>query len=168
MPRTLPSDPDRLPIARGPAIGRAHRAGFTLVEVLVVMAIVGILSALAYPAYRDHVTRAALMDAVSGLSSLAAQMERHYQDNRSYESVGAFTTPCRADAVLRTFGDFEVDCPPDGLGAATFTLRARGSGLAGGFTFTLDQRGQRATPSAPPGWNPCTSRWLTRRGEPCS
>ena len=171
MDRTRPAQPphgapssDRRPYAR-----IRPGSGFTLVEVLVVMAIVGILSAFAYPAYRDHVIRGALTDAVAGLSSVAAQMERHYQDHRTYESIDGVNSPCRGDVGPRTFGHFLVSCSaaPGALAATSYTLRSSGSGPMSGFVFTLDHRGARATHAAPPGWGTCGTRWILKRGETC-
>jgi type IV pilus assembly protein PilE len=133
------------------------------------MAIVGIVSAFAYPVYRDHVTRGALTDAVTGLSTIAAQMERHYQDHRTYESVVDVDAPCRGDVGPRTFGPFRVSCSaaPGALDATSYTLRTEGSGPMSGFVFTLDHRGARTTHAAPSGWNTCSTRWLLKRGESC-
>ena len=154
----------------GPAAVAAARrqAGFTLIEVMIVVAIIAILSMVAYPSYRDYLLRGQLADATSGLSVLRAQMERHFQDNRSYSTVGAFTTPCAAAASTRTFGLFEVSC--SGTPTATaFTLRAVGSGQANGFTFTISEADVRATTAAPgSGWNTCTTQWMVRKGQTCS
>jgi type IV pilus assembly protein PilE len=93
-------------------------------------------------------------------------MERYYQDNRTYASTGSFTTPCAADVSTRTFGNFVVSCSvtPD---ATTFTLQAVGSGASNGFTFTINQQEAQSTAAAPSGWNTCTGKWLTRKGQAC-
>jgi type IV pilus assembly protein PilE len=141
--------------------------GFTLIEVMMAMAIVAILTAIAFPTYRNHVIRGALTDAVNGLSTMRAQMERHFQDNRSYATTGTFTTPCAStDATTRTFGNFVVSCV--GTPTATaFTLQAVGSGNANGFTFTINQADVRATTAAPSGWTTCATAWMTRKGQTC-
>ena len=82
------------------------RRGFTLIEVVIVVSIIAILSAVAYPSYRDYLRRGQLADATNGLSVMRAQMERHFQDNRSYATVSTFTTPCAAAVATRTFGLF--------------------------------------------------------------
>ncbi|MCH8856823.1 MAG: prepilin-type N-terminal cleavage/methylation domain-containing protein, partial [Proteobacteria bacterium] len=59
----------------------AHSAsaqGFTLIEVMITVAIVAILAAVALPQYRDYVTRSRLADASTGLSTVRAQMERYF------------------------------------------------------------------------------------------
>jgi type IV pilus assembly protein PilE len=134
---------------------------------MMAVAIVGILAAVAFPSYRDYITRGQLTDATNGLSAMRAQMERHYQDNRTYATAGAFVTPCATtNAASRTFGLFVVSCPTAPT-ATTFTLRATGSGSVAGFTYTINQLDVRATTAAATGWPTCASKWLTRKGQPC-
>jgi len=141
--------------------------GFTLIEVMITVAIVGILTAVAYPSYRDYTVRGALTDGINGLSTMRAQMERHFMDNRTYATVGAFTTPCASSpASGRTFGGFVVTCSVTPT-AAGFTLLATGSGTSAGFGFTVTEADGRATTAAATGWNTCTTSWLTKRGQAC-
>ena len=153
-----------LPAAR-PA--RPASGGFTLIEVMMAVAIVGILAAVAFPSYRDFITRGQLTDATNGLATLRAQMERHFQDNRSYATAGTFVTPCAStDAALRTFGPFVVTCATTPT-TTTFSLQAVGSGRVAGFTFTINETDVRATLAAPSGWSTCASQWLTKKGQTC-
>lgn len=143
-----------------------HTRGFTLIEVMVTVAILGILAMVAIPSYRDYVLRGHLSDATNGLSTVRAQMERHYLDNRTYATSGSFTTPCAASEATRTFNSFVVSC--DGTPTATaFKIKAVGSGQTNGFTFTVDQSDVRATSAAPSGWNTCTTKWLVKKGQTC-
>jgi type IV pilus assembly protein PilE len=153
-----------------PRAAAQRQAGFTLIEVIMAVAIVGVLSAIALPSYRTHLVRGALTDGINGLATMRAQMERHFQDNRTYATSGTFVTPCATtDATTRTFGNFVVSC--SGTPSATaFTLQAvgnTGSNVAG-FTFTINQADVRST-TAPTGsgWNSCTTAWLTRKGQAC-
>lgn len=156
------------PTATPTHAGRTRRGprGFTLIELMVTVAIVGILAGIAYPNYRDYVMRGHVADATNGLSTIRAQMERHFQDNRTYATVGAFTTPCAAPPATRTFGNFVVTCSGAPT-ATTFTLAATGSGPVNGFTYTITETDARATTSAGPGWATCPTRWITRRGMAC-
>jgi type IV pilus assembly protein PilE len=128
----------------------APSRGFTLIEVMITVAIVAILSAVAYPSYRDYIVRGQLVDATTALSTYRADMERHYQDNRSFATVGSFTTPCAAGTTAsRTVGNFVIDC--SAVAAETYTLRASGSGSLTGFVYTITHQDVRATTGVPSG-----------------
>jgi type IV pilus assembly protein PilE len=60
----------------------ASNKGFTLIEVMIVVAIVGILAAVAYPSYQDHVRKSRRAEAQSALMGLAAAMERQLHRGR--------------------------------------------------------------------------------------
>jgi prepilin-type N-terminal cleavage/methylation domain-containing protein len=150
------------------ALPTRHHAsqGFTLIELMITVAIVAILAAIAYPNYRDYVIRGQLVDATQALSGVRANMERYYQDNRSYAPVGAFTPPCVNTDVQS--GKFNVKCPT----ADDSSYTAQAVGIAGtnadGFKFTLDQNGTQTTvvttPPAPSTFLGCTTAWITRTG----
>lgn len=59
-------------------------AGFTLIELMIVVAIVGILAAIAYPNYQEHVRKTRRADAQTALMELSQFMERHYTANGKY------------------------------------------------------------------------------------
>ena len=58
--------------------------GFTLIELMIVVAIVGILSAVAYPSYQSHVLKSQRQVAQAALVSLSSTMERYYSENNKY------------------------------------------------------------------------------------
>lgn len=58
--------------------------GFTLIELMVVIAIVGVLAAVAYPSYTDYVTRSKRATAKAFLVTLADRQERFFFDNKRY------------------------------------------------------------------------------------
>lgn len=149
-----------------PSRRQRGNGGFTLIEVMITVAIIAILAMVALPSYRDYIVRGHLADASNGLATMRAQMERHFQDNRTYATAGSFTTPCAAAAATRTFNLFVVSC--SGTPTTTdFTLQAVGSGAATGFTFTITEADVRATSAAPTGWTTCTTKWLLKREATC-
>lgn len=142
--------------------GTRRQKGFTLMELMVTVTIVGILAAIAYPSYRNYVLRGQITQATNGLSTVAANMERYFQDNRTYVAANGFTPPCAAAA---TYGTFTVSCP-NVLTATTYTLQAVGFGATNGFTFFIDQQGtQWSTAVGVRGWTSCAIAWETKAGQ---
>lgn len=134
--------------------------GFTLIELMIVVAIVGILAAIVVPSYRDYLTRGRIPDATSNLSTKRVQMEQFYQDNRTYVSA----TACTADSTTSKY--FDISCS----GAATsttFTLQAVGKGAMAGFTYTIDQNNAKASTITASGWTGNTTCWVTKKGGAC-
>lgn len=121
-------------------ISRRTVQGFTLIELMIVVAIIGVLASIALPAYNDYVRRAALQEAFSELANWRVRMEQFYQDNRNYGAGGCgVATPTPAAAK------FNYACVTDGQ---TYTLSAAGNITpASGHGYTVNQANQKATTS---------------------
>jgi type IV pilus assembly protein PilE len=148
---------------------RKHRTqqGFTMIEIMIVVAMVAILSAIAIPNYRDYVLRGRLTEAYSGLSDARTKMEAYFADNRTYPTGGcvATGTPSSTQILTMPLSNFAIGCgTPTGT---AYTVTATGSGPASGFVFTIDQAGVRATTGVPTGWTTSTSCWVTRKDGSC-
>lgn len=154
---------------------RRLEAGFTLIEVMITVAIIAILAAIALPAYTDYVIRGRLVEGTNALSALRAQMEQHYQDNRTYldASSSSILSPCNSTklaALNASLKYFTVTCPT--WTKTTYTLKATGTGtgMSAGATYTVDQQNTMATTGLPTSWGSVPSAnqcWLMRRGETC-
>jgi type IV pilus assembly protein PilE len=134
----------------------SHLRGFTLIELMIVVAIVGILAAAALPLYNDYVRRSRIVEATSALADARTRMERYYLDNRTY--VGG----CQDWSTK----SFKVGC--DGAPTATtYSLKGEGAanGMAG-FEYTVNQDNVR-TSKGPGDWGSNGSCWLTRKGGEC-
>ncbi|WP_286509649.1 type IV pilin protein [Variovorax davisae] len=137
-------------------VSQSHRrsAGFTLIEVMIVVAIIGILAAVAVPAYNDYIRRGQVQEAFSFLSDYRTKLEQYYQDNRNYGTSAA----CAADPTANTWNTFAPSSAKYfSFGCATntdagdttqqsYTVTATGNaGAAVGFVYTINQNGDRAT-----------------------
>ncbi len=143
--------------------------GFTLIELMIVVAIIGILMAVAMPAYTDYVRRAKITEATSGLSEMRIKMEQYFQDNRRYDGTPA---PCGAVgtsiAPAATSKHFIFTCPSPGL--TTYTAVATGTADMADFTYTIDQNNVRRTLNLPAGWDRTTNGttcWVMKKSGSC-
>lgn len=138
--------------------------GFTLVELMIVVVIVGILASIAVPAYSNYVMRGKIPDATSALAGKRVQMEQYFQDNHTY--VGG--TPCNNDTTSSRY--FTFACPAAAT-AGAYTIQAAGTGSMAGFTYTIDQSNTKTSSiaaPAPASWQATSaSCWITKQGGAC-
>lgn len=133
--------------------------GFTLIEVMIVVAIIGILASIALPNYSDYVLRGRAAEATSKLADLRVKMEQSFQDNRFY------TCPTAAELAsgAQYFG---YGCATAGAPAMTYTLTATGAAAKGmtGFSFTINENNDKTSTFAGHSGPNC---WLTSKGGSC-
>jgi type IV pilus assembly protein PilE len=145
---------------------KQQHTGFSLIELLAVVAIIGILTAVAVPAYGGYVMRSRLVEAFSSLGTAQTGLENYWNDKHTY--VGFDTVDANNPRRL----------PPDStnftysLGSnasdSAYTVTATGRGPTAGFTYTIDQNGVRATTAAPSGYGTIpASCWVDRKGGQC-
>lgn len=142
-------------------------AGFTLIELMVAVIMVGVLTTIAVPQYRSYVRRGQLADAFSTLADMRVKLEQHYQDNKFYGSTAA-TTSCPTLPSYTVFPIagkyFGISCAGGAAPSQTYTLTATGSGgLTTGYDYTLNQNGLKGTTQFA-GASSTAACWLTKAG----
>lgn len=137
----------------------APARGFTLIELMVVVAVIGILTAIALPIYQEHVTRSRIPEATAVLTAKRAQLETFFDNNRTY--VGA--PACVVDTSGKSF-DFSCSAQT----ASEYTILATGKSKMAGFSFSLNQNNVRKTVSVGSGWTaPSSDCWVANKSGSC-
>lgn len=140
---------------------KRRNQGFTLIEIMVAVAIIGALTAVALPAYNAYVMRGRLVEAFSALSTVQPNAEQFWSNgSRSYASFDG------SNAFPGSSPNFTYALTT--ATTSTYVVTATGRAKAAGFVFTIDQQGNRATTGVPTGWTSSTSCWVDRKGGQCS
>ncbi len=136
--------------------GRSRAGGFTLIEIMVVVAIVAILFAIALPSYQNSIIKGNRSDAQAALIGFAQAMEKHYARNYTYEGAadGGSDTGYPATTVYSNRSPIDpnggsplYDLAIQGATASTFTLRATpitGQRQEGDGFMEINQLGQKS------------------------
>jgi type IV pilus assembly protein PilE len=137
--------------------------GFTLLEMMIVVAIVAILAAIALPSYAAYVQRSRILDAVTRLSDARSRMEDYFLDERVYVDAsgrcGFLPSTSATDAFI-------VQCEAT---ATTFSVTATGVAAKGmtDFVYAIDQSGAKSTRAVPRGWSRSADCWTIRQDGFC-
>lgn len=139
--------------------------GFTLIEIMIVVAIMGILLAIAVPNYREHVVRSHATAAHSLISDQRVRLEQSYQDRRRYGDAGV------CDVAMPTDKNFTLVCTAPGNQAQTYLLTITSKGAAGtganSMAFTVNELNARQTTAFPGAAGLPKNCWITTKTGSC-
>ena len=138
---------------------KGMQKGFTLIELMVVVAIIGIIASIALPSYTDYVKKGKAAEATSNMADLRVKMEQCFQDNRDYTLCAANCAPVSGAKY------FTYACSPAPT-TNTYTIVASGAAAEnmGSFEFTIDQANNRTSKYD---GIVCANSWLTGKGAAC-
>jgi type IV pilus assembly protein PilE len=136
-------------------VGKCRNLGFSLIELMIVIVVISILSAIAVPNYQAYVRRSQIVEATSMLMTYRTALEQYYQDNRIYAvDTGASRAVCGVSpaTAVPTSRYFTVTCvaaaDAGGNVAQNYVVTATGAVGAvanGAYVYTINQQNVRTT-----------------------
>jgi type IV pilus assembly protein PilE len=138
--------------------------GFTLIELMMVVLISSIITAIAIPSYRQYVISARIPEATSQLTFYRFKMEQYYQDNQTY----GINSVC--GIALTNTVNFNYTCvtPSDGQ---SYVITAQGNNVNSmtAFTYTINEAGKATTTALPPSWGAVPRDcWIVKANKGCT
>jgi type IV pilus assembly protein PilE len=103
---------------------KTDKAGFTLIEVMITVAIVGIIAAIAYPSYTQYVGKSARSEGQAAVMKIANLQEQYYLDNRVY-ATDMTKLGLAANPFVTEHGHYSVAS----AGTSSFTITATAKGI---------------------------------------
>lgn len=112
----------------------SRQAGFTLIELMIVVAIIAILAAVAMPAYRDYVTRAQVAEGYSLATEAKVAIANYYAAYGAYPTTNADAGMAQSSSIK---GNYVASVSVDSTGSITILYGGRSNALINGQSMTL-------------------------------
>lgn len=138
-------------------------AGFTLVEALITVVIIGILTSIGMPIYSEYALRGKIPEATAELNSRRVKAMQHEDSNRTFQDVTG--TPNPACISVTSGKNFDFNC--DIQTKDTFRVVATGKSAMTGFKYTIDQNNAKTSTITRPGWTGNPICWAVKKDGSC-
>ncbi|MET0682898.1 MAG: type IV pilin protein [Casimicrobiaceae bacterium] len=148
-------------------------AGFTLIEVMITVAVIAILAAVALPNYFEYVTRSRIVEAKTNLADMRTRLEQYFLDNRAYPAgpgncIASAPGPAAPGNIYLPGSQkfFNVTCTA--MSPTAYTVTAAGVGSMLGFVYSVDQANTRLTTSTG-AWGKASppNCWISKKSGEC-
>lgn len=140
---------------------KGSQQGFTLMELMIVVAIIGILVAVAFPSYQDYAIRGKLAEMKAAMSDGRVKIEQFFQDNKTYSGGGGANGCPPTIPASNEWFDFVCNTT-----ATTYTITATGKAgtNVATFSYTINQANTRASNTP---WGNSATCWVVKKGGEC-
>jgi type IV pilus assembly protein PilE len=137
--------------------------GFTLIELIITVAVVAILARIAVPAYSSYLARGKITDAMASLADYRVKMEQYFQDNRNYGTAGAACAVATPPSQYFTYACL-VGTPNTSFAATATSIAGSLGPVTGDYTYAINESNTKST-SKFKGAAVSKSCWLVRGSE---
>lgn len=137
---------------------KAHQKGFTLIELMIVIAVIGIIASIALPSYTGYIKKGKAVEATSNLADLRIKAEQYFQDNRTYVGINCAPTEAKYFTYACTAADGSGS--PDATGYLFTATGVAAEGMTG-FSFTVNEANTKT--SQYDGGSTVTGCWATKK-----
>lgn len=146
-----------------------RKNGFTLIEIMIAVAIIGILTTVSLPIFKNYRERAVISEGLSFMKRAEQIINQYYQDNRTFGAAGSSNNVCSTNKMLtitRDLPDYRggINCNVTNSGNS-ISITARSSS---GWTFSLDEQGNKSMTSTAQGYGSPPNCWIKNTDLSCS
>lgn len=154
--------------------------GFTLIEMMVTVAILAIVASFAVPSYQEYIIRGKLTEATANLADLRVKLEQYYQDNRNYGPTNGRCGDTNNDGDGNDAGEipdlpnqryFAIACTvavgQQGYTASATSVANQGLGTAASYRYTLNEANLRQTTAFSGATGLPKNCWISKKAASC-